>query len=61
MADYLLVIDISAAKYLTTLLIALPIVGNLSCIYYAQSKHYLMVFGKNLLDLVLKGLANDLV
>ena len=29
--------------------------------YYAQSKHYLMVFGKNLLDRVLKGFASDLV
>lgn len=51
----------SAAKYLTTLLMAVPMTGNLSCMYYAQSKHYLMVFGKNLLDRVLKGFASDLV
>ena len=57
----MLVTVMSAAKYLTTLLIAVPMTGNLSCMYYAQSKHYLMVFGKNLLDRVLKGFASDLV
>ena len=55
------VTEMSEAKYLTTLLIALPMTGKRSCIYYAQSKHSFIVFGKNLFDLVLNGLANVLV
>jgi hypothetical protein len=36
----------SAEKYRTTLLIALPMTGNLSCIYSAQSKQSAIVSGK---------------